>query len=427
MFAPISVTAATECHLRKRFQHHLLANDLQVRAKKMMACFTGSFLPLPTDVLTSAWNELPNNTIDVVSMPFKPHKMSPRAPPPTPIESSFSVDEGSTTCDSSSSALSDNEESQLIYETGSPIPDIVAFKAPTPGPSDLHHSPLVNSDDVCHSGTNDKLCGRPTTSVRAEPLQTSEIPLTVSDPDSRSSPRTHSGFREITESSVAEIRQRGVQPFVDSLLISGVETIQSAPLVSKIARTVIQQISNVSYTEAKELTKAIRNRALEMFQRHWKPGGEWYQVSSTSADYSPFTSQGLNMAGLIGSLFTVKVATVEDIFLCLFLLLEGEKHFDRLCAMHALLVQANDQLCKSRNLRNTTRFTDLLGVRDPVSNGFAWAPTPHARAILEDIFDAIAGWKRIQAIKSQRYDARVKNRLIPSHAMGPRLRDNIQR
>ncbi|KAI6165294.1 hypothetical protein EDD17DRAFT_1871821 [Pisolithus thermaeus] len=406
MLPPLSVSVATECYLRKNFQHYLLANDLQVRAKKMMACFTGSFLPPPTNDLSSAWDELPNNTVYDLPMSFKAHEMSLRAPPPTPTDANFTVDGGSTTCGSSSSALADDKESPFVYETDSPTPDVVVFKVIALGPSNSHYLPLEDSGDTCHSGTS-KLCGGLTTGALAEPaLQSPEMSPSVSDSDGAStSPRISSTpsleFRGIVDSSIADIRQRSIQPFVDSLLISGVETVQSASLVSEIARAVIQQVSNTSYTEAEELAKAIRVGALEMFQYHWKlvrvldilkvldcntddlQDGEWYKVSSTSTECSPSTWQGLNKAGLIGSLFNAQVATVEDIFSCLSILLEGEKHFDRLCAMHALLVQANDRLCESRNLRNLTQFIDSLSVRDPVSGCFAWAPTPHARTMLE--------------------------------------------
>lgn len=397
----------------------------------MMACFKGNFLPQPTDDLSSAWNELPNDMVYDLPVSFKVHKMSLRAPPPTPTDAYFSAGEGSTACGSSSVAPADDKESPFVYETDSPTPDVVAFKVIDLGASNPHYLPLEDSDDICHSGTNDRLCGGLTTSALAEsPLQGAETTPSISDSDSASTsseslPMPFPEFREIVDRSVAQICSRSIQPFVDSLLISGVETIQSASLVSEIARAVIQQISNTSYMEAKELTKAIRIGALEMFQRHWKPEGDWYKVSSTSIECSLSTGQGLNKAGLMGSLFNVQVATVEDIFSCLFLLLEGEKHFDRLCAMHALLVQANDQLCKGHNLRNLARFMNSLNVRDPVSGRFAWAPTPHARAMLEDIFDAIAGWKCIQAIQSQQYEARAMNRLIPPHTVGPRLRGDI--
>ncbi|KAL4071713.1 hypothetical protein J3A83DRAFT_4235774 [Scleroderma citrinum] len=85
----------------------------------------------------------------------------------------------------------------------------------------------------------------------------------------------------------------------------------------------------------------------------------------------------------MGCLFNAKVMSAEDIFLCLYLLLEGEKHFDRLCAMHALLVQANDKLCKSRNLAALMEFRELLTEKEPVSGRYTWTPTPPAEAILQ--------------------------------------------
>jgi hypothetical protein len=93
--------------------------------------------------------------------------------------------------------------------------------------------------------------------------------------------------------------------------------------------------------------------------------------------------RGVNKAGFMGSLFNARVATAEDIALCLSLLLEGDKHFDRLCAMHAILVQANDKLCKSRNLPALMRLKENITAKDPESGKYVWATTPHSDAILK--------------------------------------------
>lgn len=85
----------------------------------------------------------------------------------------------------------------------------------------------------------------------------------------------------------------------------------------------------------------------------------------------------------MGSLFNAKVVSAEDVSLCLSLLLEGEKHFDRLCAMHALLVQANDKLCKSRNLPILMEFRAQLTTKDVVSGLYKWAPASPAVTILQ--------------------------------------------
>lgn len=111
--------------------------------------------------------------------------------------------------------------------------------------------------------------------------------------------------------------------------------------------------------------------------------GDWIEVSSTSRKHSYLTLRGVNKAGLMGSLYNAKVVSAEEVFLCLCLLLEGEKHFDRLCAMHALLVQANDKLCKSRNLPTLMEFRAQLTIKDTVSGVYKWAPASPAVTIIQ--------------------------------------------
>ena len=94
------------------------------------------------------------------------------------------------------------------------------------------------------------------------------------------------------------------------------------------------------------------------------------------------TPYGINIASFIGSLFDTRIFTARDIHLCLSLLLEGEKRFDRLCAMHALLVQANDKLCKNRNIAELMRFRHGITSRDGKSGEYLWVTTPHSKMIL---------------------------------------------
>ena len=84
----------------------------------------------------------------------------------------------------------------------------------------------------------------------------------------------------------------------------------------------------------------------------------------------------------MGSLFDEKISTAKDIHLCLSLLSEGEKRFDRLCAMHALLVQANDKLCKNRNLPALMQFRDGITSVSEESGEYLWATTPRSKTIL---------------------------------------------
>jgi hypothetical protein len=67
----------------------------------------------------------------------------------------------------------------------------------------------------------------------------------------------------------------------------------------------------------------------------------------------------------MGSLFTVGVVTADDIHRCLEALTGHMIESERLCAMHALVVQANDKLCKSKSAPFIQRFQESLSVYLP--------------------------------------------------------------
>lgn len=91
---------------------------------------------------------------------------------------------------------------------------------------------------------------------------------------------------------------------------------------------------------------------------------------------------GINIASLIGSLFDEKMSPAKDIHLCMSLLLEGEKRHDRLCAMHALLVQANDKLCKNRNLPALMQVRDGIVSINRETGEYLWATAPRSKTII---------------------------------------------
>lgn len=428
MMAPISLISAMENYFYKNYRQHLLADDLQIRAKKMMTCFSDSFLPLPNENLNATWGELPNNTMDVMPMSFKADMIFLRAPPPTPMDGAFPVNEGSN--NTLACNRSDNEGSLLLYETEScPTPGLATFAIVDLDLPDVPHPPKRDMDDNdplrCDPGEGQ--LDNPDSGIVLDHPQNSDRALSTSDADGvslrrRDLPIPPVKFQELVDSSISEIHARGIEPFVESLLISGVETVQAATAVSFIAHGIIKQLFQQSYTEARDLSGAIRIGTMEMFRQHWKADGDWIEVSSTSRKHSFLTLRGVNKAGLMGSLFNAKVVSAEDVSLCLSLLLEGEKHFDRLCAMHALLVQANDKLCKSRNLPILMEFRAQLTAKDIVSGLYKWAPASPAVTILQDILDTIDGWMDTQAIKRMRYQAATKSRAVPPQAVGPRLR-----
>ncbi|KAF9224886.1 hypothetical protein BS17DRAFT_766226 [Gyrodon lividus] len=426
---PLLIIPQVQDHFRRNYLQHLLANDLQLRAKRMMSCFAGTILPMPTDEVSAAWSQLPNGTMDIMPMSLKTGMIFLRAPPPTPTDLGFAIDDGSTLSASTSRSRSHDDGSLLVYDIDSPTPDVVAFKALEESATDeVHH---VDSHHECPTQHNETRAKETNVDTGESSLPSTDGASVVSDamsiiPSPRESPTPSTKFHEMVDSGIADYRARGMGPFVESLVISGVETIQSASLVSNSAHAIIKKITRMSYMEGKRLEKAIRVAAMEMFRQHWKPDGDWVEVSSTSVNHSSLTLRGVNKAGFMGSLFNAKVATAEDIALCLSLLVEGDKHFDRLCAMHAVLIQANDKLCKNRNLPALMCLKENITAKDPESGEDVWATSPHSNAILKDMLDTIKGWVATQTLKRVRYRASAMNRTIPRRAIGPRLRNGAE-
>ncbi|KAG1719185.1 hypothetical protein EDB19DRAFT_1648658 [Suillus lakei] len=215
-----------------------------------------------------------------------------------------------------------------------------------------------------------------------------------------------------------ELRVHGLSFAVESLLTAGVQTVQSTPLISMVVRTMLVRLTKESPKQAKHFERTLRVGAMEVFRLHWKP----VDISSTSGRHSALTLIGVNKAGLLGSFFSAKVATAEDIALCLSMLSE-EIHFDRLCAMHALLLYADDRLCKRPNLPALMQFKARLHLVDPLTDLYLWGPAPHSQALVQDIFDTIEGWMAVQAHK--REQIRIFSEICrkpPLKAVGPRMR-----
>ncbi|KAG1737582.1 uncharacterized protein EDB91DRAFT_484850 [Suillus paluster] len=412
----------------KNSQRHLLACDLENRGRRMMECFANSTgtLPMPSTTTRNVWNLLPNDTANTMAVPLRAGVVFLRAPPPTPMDAAFTV-----VNESSSRTRSDDMGWSLIYETRLPTPDTLVSEVA----SDTCGTDIVSSTDFsegCQPKADEQSSLEIKDSDKNVLSPSDHDHLCPSDAEGSSftqpggSPILAGGFEEIVDVRLEELRVRGLGFIVESLLAAGVESVQSAPLISMVVRTMSHRMTKKSPTEAKRFEKALRERALEVFRQYWKPDGDWRHISSTSGRHSALTLIGVNKAGLMGSLFSAKVVTGGDIALCLSML-EEEVHFDRLCAMHALLLYANDKLCKTRNLPALTQLKARLSHVDPVTGLYLWAPAPHARTLLQDISDIIEGWMVVQADKRKRYHPSDSSPRPPLKAVGPRMREGRTR
>lgn len=110
--------------------------------------------------------------------------------------------------------------------------------------------------------------------------------------------------------------------------------------------------------------------------------GDWRNICFTTGQHSILTLTGINKASLLGSLFSANIVTADDIGLCLSLLL-GHIHFDRLCAIHALLSCADYRVCEQKHLSAFLHLQKMLRVVDPLTGLYMWGPEPHSQALIQ--------------------------------------------
>lgn len=107
-----------------------------------------------------------------------------------------------------------------------------------------------------------------------------------------------------------------------------------------------------------------------------------------------------------------------------------------------MLVQANDKLCKNRNLPPLMQFRDEITLRDRETGEYLWATTPYSQTLiavswtddwiecftlsdycnLQDIDTTIERWLVSQALRRDQFRISSGNRAIRQRAVGPRLR-----
>lgn len=249
-----------ERQFQRNLQQHVFANELRVKVQRMKECFPGNSLPLPTAEVIAAWNDLPNDTVDILPMSMKTGLVFLRAPPPTPTGLAFDTDDA--TSDGSSLDDSPIDNWLLVDDIDSPTPDAVAPQArerSTTGDSDSMSrcsyslDQRSNEEDSFHSIDS----GSP--SSDQENLSSS----------SEVSP-TPVGFYNMVNQWLLDYRARGMGPFAESLVAFGVVSTGTVPLTSRIARAVIRKVARISYTEGKSLENTIRSTALAAFKKEWK-------------------------------------------------------------------------------------------------------------------------------------------------------------
>lgn len=234
----------------------------------MAGCFaniTGT-LPLPDNSMRNVWNILPNDTRDKMSTPLKAGAVFPSAPPPTTMDTDFAVIDGS-----SPRARSDNIGLELIYETRSPTPDTAAFGVAlgTCVTDDVLSNP---ASEACSFKVDEQALLENDKPLESASSPSNEDYSCLSDAESGQSESLvfSREFEEIVKDKIEEIRVRGVDFVAQSLLATGAQTAQSAPVVSMVVQVMLCKMAKGSVTQAESFKKALRVGASEVFRRHWK-------------------------------------------------------------------------------------------------------------------------------------------------------------
>ncbi|KAG6380229.1 hypothetical protein JVT61DRAFT_8321 [Boletus reticuloceps] len=403
---------------QKNRQQPMFPDEIVVKIQRLGECFLGSALPFPAVKVIVAWNDLPNVMVD--DQPnVKTELGFLRTPPPTPTGPALDKD-GPTPSDPSSNGGCDVDGWLLVEDTTLSTSDVVVPGAP-------EGSATSEDDSLSRCSYPDQLLDRQIN--EEDPFPSTDSTTLSSDRDSLSSSRAGSpkpvGFDNTVNQWSLDYRIRGTDAFIESLVAFGVVSVGTALLASRIARAVVRKVAKISYTEGKSLENDVRFSVLEAFKKCWTVNDTSMEVSSTQPNTVPPTQYAINIASLMGSMFSEKISSSMDIHVCLTILLEGEKRFDCLCAMHALLVQANDKLCKNRNLPALMQFRDDITSTGGESNEYLWATTPRSKMLLTDILGLIDRWMVLQTQKREQsiISSWTGNRTIRNSAVGPRLRN----
>jgi hypothetical protein len=192
---------------------------------------------------------------------------------------------------------------------------------------------------------------------------------------------------------------QGKSVLVQGLMSNALRNNQLACLTAVISKGIVQGLQAAGLPQAGVFQELLRTEVVDMFKTHWKwvrrpislsnskfirsmvpKDGDW-RIESELLVNQP-QHKGTNMASYLGALFAVGILSGDDVHACLDILRHHAVHFDRLRAMHAIIIEAGDKMCFGHANKIKTKYLrDMLAERCPVSGQFVWGP---------DIYGSIA-------------------------------------
>lgn len=209
---------------------------------------------------------------------------------------------------------------------------------------------------------------------------------------------------------------QGNSVLVQGLISNALRNNQLACLTAVISQKIVQGLQAAGLPQAEVFQELLRTEVVETFKTHWKWDGDW-RIESELLVNQP-QHKGINMASYLGALFAVGILSGDDVHVCLDVLRHHAVHFDRLRAMHAIIIEAGDKMCCGYANKIKTKFLrDMLAERCPVSGQFVWGPDVYGSIAVENMLKIIDGW--FSNSEHQSESGRKENR---NQARPPRMR-----
>ncbi|KAJ7049058.1 hypothetical protein C8F01DRAFT_1379111 [Mycena amicta] len=176
---------------------------------------------------------------------------------------------------------------------------------------------------------------------------------------------------------------------IRALLETGVEPMQAKIIAALVVR--LSSSSSVIRGGKDVFLPAVRAQALDLFRGHWENRAIWQNEPRGDHDY--LTSRGVNIAGLLGSLFAVGTIPYSDIHRCVVLLVTvaDKPAFLKLMAVHALLVHAGPAFCAGEAREHAK--TVLAPVCEVDERGrLVWGPHEESHVLVADLMQTFQAW-----------------------------------
>lgn len=174
---------------------------------------------------------------------------------------------------------------------------------------------------------------------------------------------------------VNKYKQDGLDPLLIDLMLDGTRDYRRCVWIAKAARSVFEQLRGEGFANIERLEQALRFEALRQFKAYWSAvslsslytqdsvsdlqfiqDGEWKTYYDNFVEKPFYALRGVNLAGLVGSLFNVSFVNADDVHMCLDLLVVNPMRLHFICAMHALIIHCDERLCVNEHWPGTSRF-----------------------------------------------------------------------